>query len=263
MALTDSVKIQYYPELLDISLVESTGLSHNFPLHTHNSFIIGKIVEGDAVLIVKKNEYYLNKDSLYFINPFEPHKILSKNNSFSHTAISLPICVLTSLWQESRLSKFKVSVPTDSMLSENISKIFDLIKSNGISIEKLKDLFQEALRNYLMPSQEFTSYDILKVRNKVNNSITDILSLEDIANFSKLNTYYFSHKFTKQSGISPYRFLLQEKIKYSQKLLLGGYSISDVTYLLNFTDQSHFTNVFRNQLGISPGKFIKSNFSNY
>ena len=83
------------------------------------------------------------------------------------------------------------------------------------------------------------------------------LSLTFIANKLQLNKKYLSNLFKKEVGISINQFIHQQKINEAKKLLVYfNRSISEVSNDLNFTDQSHFTRVFKQYTHKTPKQFI-------
>ena len=66
---------------------------------------------------------------------------------------------------------------------------------------------------------------------------------------------YFLRTFTKQVGISPYRYLQNIRIDQSKKLLESGIPPVEVANLTGFSDQSHFTNFFKEFIGITPKQY--------
>ncbi|MCJ7834547.1 helix-turn-helix domain-containing protein [Cuneatibacter sp. NSJ-177] len=50
--------------------------------------------------------------------------------------------------------------------------------------------------------------------------------------------------FTREKGISPYRYIEYIKMTEAKKLLKAGEALLDITYQLGFSSQSHFTNFF-------------------
>ena len=59
--------------------------------------------------------------------------------------------------------------------------------------------------------------------------------------------------FTKEKGITPYRYLETIRINKAKKMLEQGVSPIETAILTGFSDQSHFTNYFNDFIGIAPG----------
>ena len=68
-------------------------------------------------------------------------------------------------------------------------------------------------------------------------------------------SYFFRH-FKQELGITPYEFIISEKMKYAKKLLTkGNYSITDVSSMLSFGSTSYFVRHFRSFTGMTPLKY--------
>jgi AraC family transcriptional regulator len=88
--------------------------------------------------------------------------------------------------------------------------------------------------------------------------ITQDLSLDDAAHRVGLSQSQFARLFKVSTGLPPYRWCLNARIKRAQALLLRGeLTIVDIAAETGFADQSHFTNVFRRITGLSPKQWQK------
>jgi AraC family transcriptional regulator len=83
------------------------------------------------------------------------------------------------------------------------------------------------------------------------------LTLADIAAAVDLSPFHFSRVFKQHTGLSPYQFLLQQRIERAKQLLVRGeHSVSEVALAVGFYDQSHFSLHFKRLSGMTPGQFI-------
>ena len=73
---------------------------------------------------------------------------------------------------------------------------------------------------------------------------------------------YFVRIFKRNIGATPNIFASTLKINYSLSLIsLKTESLCDISYLLGFTDQSHFCNSFKQHLQITPSNAINNTFN--
>jgi AraC family transcriptional regulator len=79
------------------------------------------------------------------------------------------------------------------------------------------------------------------------------LRLHQLAIACGLRTSQFAHAFRKSVGLAPYQWLCSRRIAQAKKLLRGTGSLADVALQSGFSDQSHFTRVFRRVVGVTPG----------
>lgn len=80
-------------------------------------------------------------------------------------------------------------------------------------------------------------------------------SMRDLAQLTGLNPRYLIRLFRQQTGLTPHRYLTALRVRRSQDLLLTGHPLSSVAADLGFSDQAHFTRVFKAHVQVSPGEF--------
>lgn len=61
--------------------------------------------------------------------------------------------------------------------------------------------------------------------------------------------------FTRYKGISPYQYLTTIRISEARRLLERGMPAIEIALHTGFSDQSHFTNVFKARTGLTPKQY--------
>jgi AraC-like DNA-binding protein len=80
------------------------------------------------------------------------------------------------------------------------------------------------------------------------------LSLAKLAAECSLSPRHFSRAFRRSTGRSPYRWRLERRVDLAKTMLLdGSRSIAEIALGCGFTDQSHFTRMFSQLVGVGPG----------
>ncbi len=80
------------------------------------------------------------------------------------------------------------------------------------------------------------------------------ISLTELAEACDLSPSHFGRSFRLTTGLSPYNWLRQERIRAAQDLLLySSLSLVDVALATGFATQSHFANAFKAVIGVAPG----------
>ncbi len=83
--------------------------------------------------------------------------------------------------------------------------------------------------------------------------MTEDMSLEEMARLVGLSQSQFARSFKLSTGMPPYKWSLDARIKRAQELLLlGKESIAFIALQTGFADQSHFTKTFRRATGVTP-----------
>lgn len=105
--------------------------------------------------------------------------------------------------------------------------------------------------------QERRAKDIMAAR------LATDLTIAQVASECRLTPSHFARAFRRSTGIPPYRYLTTLRVEEAKKLLSQQHvPLSDVALMCGFGDQSHFTRVFRQLAGASPGAWRRNTSGN-
>ncbi|PGB02694.1 helix-turn-helix domain-containing protein [Bacillus toyonensis] len=136
-----------------------------------------------------------------------------------------------------------------------IQKLEEIHKNEAIPpfLENALLEFAERVKNSTMQQH---SKHINVCQNYIFTHLYGDITLNTLAEIVTLNPSYLSSLFKKEVGISLNEYIQRAKVDESKKLMTyTRHSISEISTLLNFHDQSHFTKVFKKHTGISPKQF--------
>ena len=107
-------------------------------------------------------------------------------------------------------------------------------------------------------SREFRSDRKPNVLAWLTENAMENCSISKIAELHHMSRRSFERSFSQITGISPSKYRLNLRITKSKELLkASGLGISEVALQCGFCDQSHFTRVFRQNLGLTPAQYRK------
>ena len=91
-----------------------------------------------------------------------------------------------------------------------------------------------------------------------NEQLSEPLTLDDLAAVAGLSRSHFSRLFRTETGISPWQFLIQARVRKGAELLRStSKRVNVVSEVCGFPDPNHFCRLFRKHFGSSPGAFRK------
>lgn len=132
---------------------------------------------------------------------------------------------------------------------------------NQMYVESLANMFAlNLLRNYCTFSSNADEYQgglssrkLKRAIDYVNDNLEENIRLTDIAESLGISQYYFCRLFRESTGISPYRYVLQQRIDKVKRLIeLGQMSLADIAFECGFSSQSQMTQHFRKFVGVTP-----------
>ncbi|MEG0367579.1 MAG: AraC family transcriptional regulator, partial [Coprobacillus sp.] len=174
---------------------------------------------------------------------------------------TMKIKVIATITLMTRIS-IDLGVPLDSAFSLSDSLMQNLSHSKTVKegIDFLKyasyqfiDLIHSTSRQCSTVIKQCISY--------IDAHLYEKISLSDLEDTTGNSSVYISTLFKKELNISFSQFLLKRKIEEAKHLLLfTDHSFQEISTLLCFTSQSHFTQRFKQVTGQTPKEFRNKNF---
>ena len=256
-----------YDEELQIEAVSFNGVHQQFAKHFHDYYVIGIMKKGNRKFICNSKNYNIQTNNIILINPNDYHECIDiGQNSLDYEAIHISKEIMTNLANEIFKSKdmviFNKNVISDDTLLKEIEILTNLVISNDKTLEK-EELFYIVIKDLLENYAAFKTTDeniILKTKevcDYIENNYTDNITLDKLAKVGAISKYHLIRLFTKEKGITPYKYLELYRINQAKKQLQENNSILDISIQCGFSDQSHFTNLFKETIGITPKQYKK------
>ena len=104
-----------------------------------------------------------------------------------------------------------------------------------------------------------TGDTLLPVKNALLSSIYSKKTLDEIAAELFTSKSNLIRVFKKQTGITPYQFLLNERLTVAKTLLsTTSMQIKSIAELLCFSDEHYFSFLFKQKTGVTPSQYRNS-----
>ncbi|HJP66227.1 MAG TPA: AraC family transcriptional regulator [Actinomycetota bacterium] len=115
------------------------------------------------------------------------------------------------------------------------------------------DVVSQAAQQLPLPD----AMELLKVY--LREHLADQIRIKHLASLVALSPYYFVRTFTRHVGVPPHRYLLQMRMERARELLeRSDLSATQICHRVGFTTLSHFTNTFRQHVGMSPTAYRRA-----
>jgi AraC family transcriptional regulator len=93
-----------------------------------------------------------------------------------------------------------------------------------------------------------------RAKELIDASLDADVTLVQLANECKLSVSQFARAFRQSNGCAPHHWLMSRRVDNAKSLMRDqSLALADVALACGFADQSHFTRVFKNIVGESPG----------
>jgi AraC-like DNA-binding protein len=97
------------------------------------------------------------------------------------------------------------------------------------------------------------SWRLRRVIDYVAASLSDPLSLSDLAEVAGLSRMHFAAQFRRSTGLRPHEYVQGRRIEHAQRLLASSnFSVMEIALSAGFANQAHFSRVFKRFTGATP-----------
>lgn len=256
-----------------VSAVTGTMIRNDFPVHVHGSLCLGSSLKGERIIMACGHETRIHEGRLFLIPAKMAHACSTdtgKDHSYRIIAIKPQfidqVRMDMGLGTKSATS-FQVSEIEDDFLMELMEEFFSFI-DEGEDLLRLSETAYEIVSR-LIARHALTREDavvsvsgetsVIKAAGYMDANWDRQILLEELGKEAGMSQYHLLRLFRRVMGITPHAYLLQTRIKKAVQLLSENTPPAEVAALAGFTDQSHFTKVFRKQVGVTPGLFQEMN----
>ena len=243
---------------------------HCFPRHFHDHYVIELVLNGADNFYCAGKNHTAYTNQLVLINPGEVHT--------GSTIAGVPLQYFSFYPDKKALND--VSDALDLPLPSDFTFHKCRQDSSGVT-EKLQALYHSFISGSDILQQEEIFFDCMhallqcerKKPTKSNDNkdarikkLTDFIaihfreniSLQQMARLVNLNSFHLIRLFKKNTGLSPYDYLLVVRTEWAKQLLHKGYQVQEAASQSGFYDTSHLNRSLRKIAATSPKSFLLS-----
>jgi AraC-like DNA-binding protein len=157
----------------------------------------------------------------------------------------------------------------DHKLLEQGMLIYDALYSWAKHLQKVKhtqqpyedlllDVFNKFLKGKSKDGKSMPAW-ANELKEMIQDHIDTSLTLKELSKDLDINPSYLSREFSKHfDNLSFGEYIRKQRIGKAIALMATpGYSLTDIAYYTGFSDQSHFTRIFKKYTGSSPSAYRK------
>lgn len=251
------------------------GCKFCYALHSHSQWSLGAITKGQSTFIYRHEQYLVKKGDLVLMNPEWAHACNPIDDKpWAYFMLYVDHTWLTQLrYEAGTLSSTGESdqlywqdiynaVVTDSHFHKGLCTLADclldptreLLDKQTQVVEYLSEFMQSLSKNQI-PSHLKAPLAMTALVTYLNQHCTEDLSLDDLCTLSGYSPSHLVRTFKQHFGMTPYAYLINKRIQYSQQQLKDGASISTVALDTGFADQAHFQRTFKRLVAATPNEY--------
>lgn len=98
-----------------------------------------------------------------------------------------------------------------------------------------------------------------RLHDFIDANLAAEISLQQLALIARLPVDTFARRFKATTGLAPYAFILEQRIRRAEAILRGGATpLAAVAARTGFCSQSHFSGTFKRLRGVTPAAYARA-----
>lgn len=256
-----------YDQTLGLEAYRFTGIEQPFPNHFHTYYVVGLIESGRRSLSCRGAVYTISPGEMVLFNPGDNHACEQcGGDTLDYRGLTVTEEVMRGLAEEITgqpvTPRFAPTVIRDEEAACHMRSLHELVLQGECSFEReecLLLLFSVLLQRYGQAAgSENTTLcreEVERVCRFMEAHYDQHICLDQLCRCAGLSKAALVRAFAKAKGVTPYRYLENIRIDAAKKLLEQGVTPVEAALRTGFSDQSHFTNYFRQFIGLAPGVY--------
>ena len=148
--------------------------------------------------------------------------------------------------------------------SAHIRKIHELCKNTDLSPYEIQSRCAVEFFNLVQLLAKNTARTDIQndagiIKEYIDRNAAGVISVSDLAELISKSVSQTIRIFKKAYGVTPYEYLLDQKLGRAKLLLKGSnMSVKDISAALSFSDEHYFSGLFRKKTGKSPCEYRRA-----
>ena len=255
----------YYDPELGVEACLFRGIDQGFPEHFHTYYVIGTMDRGSREVTIAGETRRLAPGELVFFQPGEPHACRPVGEArLDWRGLHVPQEVMEraaeAVTGRRFAPHFTPPVLPGSELTSLFREVWELAAGEQGELRReeafllLVGRLLERCGGCPRPPEEVRP-EVRAVCDYLEAHCDRRITLEQLSALAGLSKYHLLRCFTRQKGITPYRYLETVRVNRARALLEQGAAPLDAALRAGFADQSHFNHFFKILTGLTPSQY--------
>lgn len=210
-------------------------------------------------------EYYPQADDVYLLPEGKDHYYFAEaEEPWEKIFVNFSGPVVEGLVDAYGLSG-KILYHGMTHLKPEFLQIYDMMMNDGLSdqyvLEQVEIIIHKILRALGQERRDDRqeSGEMQKVRRYMDEHVGQIVTIQELSELIYRSPDYLIKHFKKETGMTPYQYLLKRKMTIAERLLRDTMlPVKEVAEHLGYEDAHYFSGLFKKEKGVSPRQFRKN-----
>ena len=253
-----------------LSLLHADFTDRGFAPHYHDALVVAVTEAGESTFKSRGEIQQAHPAALLVFNPAEGHSgTMGWSRHWRYRSLYLDrsaIDAVNRLLGIDRMPHFTANAIGDQDLVAAFATLHRVLDGAADAVHRqgrLADAFGRLFRRYGSGGRRCAAAPgdailLKRVIAVVRERHAEALTLEALAQPVGLTPFQLIGLFNRTTGMPPYAYLTQIRLRAALRHLRSGLSIAEAAVGAGFYDQSAFTRHLKRAYGITPGQFLSA-----
>jgi len=159
------------------------------------------------------------------------------------------------MFADARLRQLGLLLAQECANDEPTSRLY----ADALSLALVQRLIDLSAPQASLERGGLPPFKLRRITEYMREHLGDDIGMQELAGLAGMSASYFSRAFKNSTGLSPHQWLILARCERAKFLLLETVdSLADIALELGFYDQAHFTRLFTQHVGVSPGSWRRT-----
>lgn len=222
-------------------------------------------LEGSGAVTAGEESHILLPGDLMVLDGFKPHRYESRSGLWRFLWIHVKGYGAREFFNRMAPSgllyrRMRNTAPIHELYEALVPLVESPTPENNLEASERIGNFLHRLARYTVVEEESALPDALgRTLAYIREHLEEDLTVDGLAARENYSTSYFTHLFSDRMGISPYRYVLRQRLQSAAAMLLfTERRVEDIARQYRFTDAGQFIGHFRCYFGVTPLQYRKA-----
>ncbi|WP_034632709.1 AraC family transcriptional regulator [Maridesulfovibrio bastinii] len=259
---------------IGMTVLNAVMTDFSYSEHAHEEIAVGVTLSGIQEFTCNGSLFRSHPGDILIFNPGDVHNgHPGDNDALKYTMLYLDrrdFYALAASTVDKKQPCFRMPETNfrDNVLKKMILEMSGLVSpetSSGLEYEQLQYEIAKHFSRRLgifIPDAFIENKDslLLRARDYILDNITRDISIEELCSLVNISKFHFIRLFRSQFGMTPHKYILNQKINMVRQALKTGAPPSMVAQDFGFFDASHMNRHFKRTYGITPKQYQRQLF---
>lgn len=256
----------YFPGWEEPFILELAGISWcdgSYKIYRSCSpiWVLEQVIQGTGTVVIDGVPQSVSAGDCYLLPLGTPHQYFSDSENpwvkiFMNVRGQLPAAIF-SVYGLTGQTVFR-----QAKLERLFEQFYHLAGSKQPDLQTLCSIKLHQICAQLGKLNDYSSKispEAAAMKSYLDQNISELVSISQLANQIYRSPDYASKLFRKTYGITPYAYLLQQKIQLACRLLQStALPVQEISSRLGYEDAHYFSGLFHRYMGVSPSDYRKA-----